>query len=90
MLHSITFACVRKECAEHAMKCVRRLVEALLGQGAVADKKAEWGISLSILGVDVAPEESCYKCKLSKKKAEKCAQMLRQLCRRKCCSQGVQ
>ena len=72
----ITFACVRKECAEHAMKCVRRLVEALLGHGAVADKKAEWGISLQILGVDVAPEVSGYKCKLSKKKAEKCAQMI--------------
>ena len=37
---------------------------------------AEWGISLQILGVDVAPEVSGYKCKLSKKKAEKCAQMI--------------
>ena len=31
----------RPACAEHAMKCVKRVVEAILGEGAVSEKKCD-------------------------------------------------
>ena len=65
-------SCDRKECAAHALDCMRRLVRALLGPSAVAEKKAEWGESLQILGVEIAPNEEGFTCRLAPKKAEKC------------------
>ena len=43
--------CFRPESVEHAMQCFARLVRALLGDSAVADRKLDSGNSLEILGV---------------------------------------
>ena len=48
------------------------MVRALLGDDAVAKRKAECGETLQILGVDIAPGASGFTCKLAAKKAQKC------------------
>ena len=48
------FSADRAEVAEHAMNCFARIVRALLGHDSVNQKKLEWGMPLSILGVDVS------------------------------------
>ena len=47
------FAIDRAACAEHAMGCFARVVRALLGPNAVADRKMSFGNPLPILGLTV-------------------------------------
>ena len=44
------------ECAEHGMRCFARVVECLLGRGALAADKLECGMPLEILGIIVSVE----------------------------------
>ena len=48
---------------EHALQCFARLVRVLLGSDAIAETKLACGPSLSILGVDIMPSRSGYKCR---------------------------
>ena len=59
-------------CAEHAMNCLARLVRALLGSTAVANRKLEYGASLLVLGIVLTPGTDSYRCELSAAKAAKC------------------
>jgi hypothetical protein len=45
---------------QHGMMCFARLVRSLLGPGAVADEKLDFGASLMVLGVDVTIRASGY------------------------------
>ena len=49
------FAAERSETMEHAMKCMQRLIRAILGDDAVSDdpSKVACGKGLCILGVDI-------------------------------------
>ena len=66
------FGFERRALVEHSMNCFARLVRMLLGQGAVANRKLECGVGLTILGVDVEMDCIGYKCRPSKLKAQKC------------------
>lgn len=57
--------------AEHAALCLARLFRALLGKESVADKKIEWGAMLTILGVDIMPNEMGCRCRPSRDKARR-------------------
>ena len=48
------FVVLRKETVEHGMRCFAELVRLLLGHAAIAANKLEHGLSLCILGVDIA------------------------------------
>ena len=50
------FGAERPGCVEHALSCIERVAKLMLGSDAVAADKCEWGTSLTILGVDVAPQ----------------------------------
>ena len=45
------FAPERAQCMQHAMLCIARLVRAVLGPGAIEDRKLDCGCSLVVLGV---------------------------------------
>ena len=45
------FAPEREQCMQHAMLCIARLVRAVLGPGAIEDRKLDCGSSLVVLGV---------------------------------------
>ena len=48
------FSAERAECCQHAMLCFARLVRCVLGSCAIADKKLEWGMPLTILGLSIS------------------------------------
>ena len=51
----------RKDCAEHALQCLARLIKAVLGDDAVAAHKQDVGPSLVILGCNVQPWAGGFK-----------------------------
>ena len=53
------------------MQCLARVVAAILGVGAVAARKMEFGIPLVILGISVWPYAEGFRCSLPSEKAEK-------------------
>ena len=68
--------CNRPKCAEHAMWCMVRLIRAMFGCSAVADRKVDHGASLVCLGVLISPAEQGFRCELAKAKAEKCVTVI--------------
>lgn len=62
----------RPQCAEHAMRCMAELVQAIFGNSAAADKKVGFGAALVCLGVLITPSVSGYTCELAQDNAEKC------------------
>ena len=62
------FAPERPDSMKHAMLCFARLVRVLLGVSAIADKKLACGLSLGILGVDIALSAHGFTCRPSKDK----------------------
>ena len=48
------FSAERAECCQHAMLCFARLVRCVLGSCAISDKKLEWGMPLTILGLSIS------------------------------------
>ena len=46
------FSVDHPECVQHAMECFARIVRALLGVSAIADKKLEYGCPLVVLGLN--------------------------------------
>lgn len=52
----------RPETMAHATECVGRLIELLLGQGAAAQEKLAYGVTLDVLGVRLLPVSSCCVC----------------------------
>ena len=71
------FAAERKELMQHAMVCFARLVRAVLGQGAISERKLEYGNSLVILGMLVEPCVAGVTFRLCPTRAKKWAQQLR-------------
>jgi len=59
----------REATVESALQCLGRLVRLLLGDGALATDKLEWGQSLCILGLDVVPGVLGLACRPSLEKA---------------------
>lgn len=57
---------------EHAMHCFARLVRALLGSKALAEKKLECGASLVVLGVCMSMTDLGFSVRPAKDKANKC------------------
>ena len=72
------FGAERSACAKHALSCIERIVKLMLGNDAVAAEKCEWGATLTILGVDVAPQHDGFVCTISAKKAQKCSEAIQQ------------
>lgn len=68
----------RPESIAHATSCVVRLVRLCLGPNAVADRKVEWGPSLTILGIELSLSKEGYQCRLSRNRAEKCIKTMRE------------
>ncbi len=66
----------RPESVEHALQCMVRLIKALLGIDAVASHKAEFGLHLTVLGVELAPGSEGFTCRMSCRKALKCRGMI--------------
>ena len=60
------FGAERHGCEQHAMECVARLVIAILGPGAVAEAKMEFGMPLVVLGISV--QTSGFTCSLPAEK----------------------
>ena len=60
------FSVERCETNEHAMTCFARLVRALLGQSAIAERKLECGPSLVVLGMLVNPSPKGVRFTLDK------------------------
>ena len=54
---------------KHALQCVARLVRALLGQSAIAEKKLACGKKLDILGIMVDLSSNGFKCRPTQQKA---------------------
>ena len=54
---------------KHALQCVARLVRALLGQSAIAEKKLACGKKLDILGIMVDLSRNGFKCRPTQQKA---------------------
>ena len=83
MLHLATlryvddfFGVERSETVKHAMYCLARLVRVLLGTTAIADRKLEFGASLVVLGITVAPSTNGFKMAPAVEKAQKCSRMI--------------
>ena len=72
----------RPESVEHALQCMVRLIKALLGIDAVASHKAEFGLHLTVLGVELAPGSEGFTCRMSRRKALKCRGMIAMHARR--------
>ena len=68
--------CFRPESVEHAMQCFARLVRALLGDSAVADRKLDSGKSLEILGVVLSCSPAGYIAQPSMKNRTKCLRVI--------------
>ena len=60
------------------MNCMARLVRALLGPDAVAERKMEFGSKLVILGIEVSPSLEGFTCRLDTEKAKKCIRTIEQ------------
>ena len=59
---------------EHGMQCFARLVRALLGEDAVSAHKLQYGLTLTVLGVDVELNDKGYRCRPAlEKKLKICA-----------------
>ena len=65
------FAPERRGSMAHAMQCFAELVRMLLGPGAIADGKLEYGSSLVVLGVHVEASSKGYRFQPSRCKVEK-------------------
>ena len=75
---SSVFICVaRPDTAEHAMNCFARLVRALLGAGAIAARKLEYGASLVVLGVSISLSDDGFLLLPDRVKALKCIEAMR-------------
>jgi len=72
------FAPERHETMEHALQCLARLIRAVLGPTAVADKKLACGKKLDVLGVDIKMSRRGYKCRPKKSKSEKWVKVIKQ------------
>ncbi len=71
------FSLVRASSAEHAMRCFAMVVRAFLGEGAIANRKLEWGRWLVILGVEVHMSRDSYLLRPSRVKMAKCIAVMR-------------
>ena len=67
----------RPESLEHATMCIVRLIRCCLGPDAVADRKVDFGPSLTILGIDLSLSKAGYMCGVSRAKAAKCIEAMR-------------
>ena len=56
----------RPECMKHAAKCLARLIDVLLGDGAASLKKVECGARLCILGIEFEFAEHGFRCRPQK------------------------
>ena len=72
------FGCERPETVEHAMLCMARLIRAMLGETAVAARKLECGLVLTVLGVDLSLNTIGYQCRPSEEKVTKWIHQLRE------------
>ena len=59
---------------EHATLCMARLIRAMFGVTAVADRKLECGLNLIVLGVDLNMNSAGYMCRPAADKAQKTGQ----------------
>ena len=66
----------RPESLEHGMSCFARLIRALLGHSAVANRKLECGLGLVVLGVEVALSMTGYALRPAKAKALACIELM--------------
>ena len=57
---------------QHAMTCFARLVRALLGEGAIAERKLECGATLVVLGISVTLGDDGFSLAPAKEKASMC------------------
>jgi len=62
---------------EHAVGCVCRVIKLLLGKGAVANHKVDFGPSLVILGVQMRLHVHGFSCRPAPKKAAKILDSIR-------------
>ena len=81
LLHGCGIALVcgssgRPESLEHGMSCFARLIRALLGHAAVANRKLECGLGLVVLGVEVALSMTGYALRPAKAKALACIELM--------------
>ena len=61
----------RPECTRHAAKCLARLIDVVLGEGAASKKKLKWGASLCIFGIEFKFAEHGFReFKLNSQNAE--------------------
>lgn len=65
------FAPERPATMAHALRCLARLIRAILGPTAVAAKKLACGKKLDVLGVDVKLSRRGFKCKPTKHKTRR-------------------
>ncbi len=66
----------RPEAMEHGLGCFARLVRILLGAGAVAERKMEFGPWLCILGIDLLLSNAGFQCLPSADKAKRWTEIL--------------
>ena len=83
------FGCERAETMEHAMLCMARLIRAMFGATAIADRKLECGLSLTVLGVDLSLNSAGYRCRPSKDKARKWVLQIQEALHTRCLSAGA-
>ena len=56
------FGIDREACLKHSMHCHARLVRAILGEDAIADRKLECGPGLAVLGIQMSVSWDGYRC----------------------------
>ena len=61
----------RPETLEHALKCLARLINLILGPGAAAPKKLQCGASLVVLGVEITLSSKGFQFRPAAAKAQK-------------------
>ena len=83
------FGCERAETMEHAMLCIARLIRAMYGATAVADRKLECGLSLTVLGVDLSLNSAGYMCRPAADKAQKWVMQIQEALRTRCLPAGA-
>ena len=60
---ALVYVLCRPALLEHAVGCLARLLRLLLGKGALAEQKLEWGAGLCVLGVELILGQQGYSCR---------------------------
>ena len=70
------FGVERRGLAEHTARCVKEVIDALMGTWTAAEEKVLWGNPLTILGIKIKHEQDCLVACLDEEKANKWSKQL--------------